>query len=234
MTLGAWLAVLRRRRLVLIGVLLLTGFVMALVHGRPIAYEACGSVTLLPPIVGYQPNPYSGSLPPLVTTSGLLAQQVDSHQVQQRLAAEGLTAPYDAEVLNTGTMASPTYSEPLVNVCSFAYDPVLPLNTTNAAIKIFNERLKAIQDEAHVPQTGRITDQVIAPASSIPILGHSKVALLAVGAAGLIAAVALAMWSDRIIQSRTQYRQYRPTSEQQSRQDVRSVAGVGVRRFPPN
>src|SRR5689334_1259874 len=164
-TLRALLAVLRRRWFVLIAVLLLTGVVMALVHARPITYEACGSLTLLPPKVGYQPNRYGSSLPPLVTTSGLLAQQVNSHQVRQRLAAEGLTASYDAEVLNTGTLANPTYTEPLVNVCSFAYGPVPPLNTTNAVIKTFSERLRALQAEAHVPRAGLITDEVVGPAS---------------------------------------------------------------------
>lgn len=212
MTLGAWLAVLRRRRFVLIAVLLLTGVVMALVHARPITYEACGSLTLLPPKVGYQPNPYGGFLPPLVATSGLLAQQVNSHQVQQRLAAEGLTASYDAEVLNTGTLANPTYTEPLVNVCSFAYGPVPPLNTTDAVIKTFSERLRALQAEAHVPRAGLITNEVVAPASSTAILGHTKIAMLGVGLAGLIAAVALAMWSDRILQGGTRYR---PTSDRE-------------------
>jgi hypothetical protein len=231
-TLRAWLRVLRRRRLVVIAVLLLTSVVMAMVYERPIAYQACGSITLLPPPLGYQPNVYGNSLPPLVVTSEVVTDQVNSHQVQQRLAAQGLTASYDAEVLNTGTMANPTYTEPLVNVCSFAYDPVLPLKTTDAVMKTFSDRLRFLQVEAHVIRAGRITDQVIAPASSVAILGHSKVAVLGVGVAGLIAAIALAMWSDRILQDKTRSRKFRPSSEQRTQGSRRPKIGAMSRRPP--
>lgn len=203
MTLRAWLAMLRRRWLVLTSVLLVTCGAMAVVHERPIAYQACGSVLLLPPQVGFLPNVYIDPRTSLVATSGLLAQKVMAEQMQQRFRAAGLTASYTAQVLNTGSEANPTYTEPLVYVCSLSYNNApLALKTTDAVIAKFDEELHLIQARAHVSSVGLITDRIIAPAASVPILGKSKQALLGVALAGLIAAISLAMWSDRIFRRR--------------------------------
>jgi hypothetical protein len=203
MTVPGFFAVLRRRWLVVALGLMCTALALALVHKRPIDYQDCASVALIAPKTGDFPNGYDNPQETLVATTGLVTEKVMSPAMQHQLAAEGMTASYDAEVLNTGSDVAPTFSEPLTTVCSTSYNPTIALNTTNGVVASMGTILDEIQSDAKVSPPYFITDKIIVPSAALPILGHPSQALIGVALIGLTLAVSLAMWFDTIMQRRS-------------------------------
>jgi hypothetical protein len=204
MTVSGFLAVLRRRWLVVALVLMCTVVALALVHKRPIDYQACASVALITPKTSDFPNVYDNTQASLVATTGLVTEKVMSPATQRQLAAQGMTASYDAEVLNTGTDASPTFTEPLTTVCSTSYNAAVAGNTTDAVVASFGEILRTVQADAKVSPRDFITAKVIVPSTPLAILGRPSQALLGVGLIGLTLAISLAMWTDTFMRRRSQ------------------------------
>ncbi len=203
MTVSGFIAVLRRRWLVVALVLMCTVVALALVHKRPIDYQACASVALIAPKTPDFPNVYDNTQESLVATTGLVTEKVMSAATQRQLAAQGMTASYDAEVLNTGTDASPAFSEPLTTVCSTSYNSAVAGNTTDGVVDSFGGILYTIQFDAKVSPQDFITYKVIVPDASLPILGRPAQALIGVALIGLTLAISLAMWTDTVMQRRS-------------------------------
>jgi hypothetical protein len=203
MTVSGFIIVLRRRWLVVALVLMCTVVALALVHKRPIDYQACASVALIAPKTPDFPNVYDNTQESLVATTGLVTEKVMSAATERQLAAQGMTASYDAEVLNTGTDASPTFTEPLTTVCSTSYNAIVAGNTTDGVVASFGSALHAIQVDAKVSPRDFVTDRLIVPTASLPILGRPSQALIGVALIGLTLAISLAMWTDTVIQRRS-------------------------------
>lgn len=203
MTVSGFLGVLRRRWLVVALVLMCTAVALALVHKRPIDYQACASVALIAPKTPDFPNVYDNTQETLVATTGLVTAKVMSPATEQQLAAQGMTASYDAEVLNTGTDATPAFTEPLTTICSTSYSAAVAGNTTDAVIASFGTILQKIQVDAKASPRDFITYKVIVPSASLPILGRPSQALIGVALIGLTLAISLAMGTDTLIQRRS-------------------------------
>ena len=80
------------------------------------------------------PNIYYSQQGSLVDATGLITAEVMSPQVQQKLSAEGFTASYQAQVLNTGTSETPAYSVPEMDLCTSSYSSELSAGTAGAVI----------------------------------------------------------------------------------------------------
>jgi hypothetical protein len=201
-TVWTWLEVLRRRWLVLTAVLMCTAAVMVLVQKRTIQYQACASVALVAPKSTTFPNVYEYLQTSLIITTSVVTQKVMSPEVQQELKAAGLTATYDAELLNSGNGNYPAYTEPLMNLCSFSSNPLLALDTSNGVIARFGTILRDLQQQRGILPSGQVTEKIIASPSVTPLLGKKLQALIGVGLTGLLAAISIAMWSDSILGER--------------------------------
>jgi uncharacterized SAM-binding protein YcdF (DUF218 family) len=199
-----WLALMRRRWLVLAAVFVVTLAAVVLVHKRPIVYEDCASVAATAPPTKLSPNAYTNTQQSLVSATGVVTTELSSEQVQQRLQAEGLTASYTAQVHNTGPSETPAYLEPLADLCTSSYNSALSLRTVQALVVQFGVILRDRQMALHVPKASLATETVIAPASSQPITGRPSQAYVGVLVIGVILAIALAAWTDQFMRRREQ------------------------------
>jgi hypothetical protein len=206
MTIWEWLTALLRRWPVLVIGLLCTLTAVWLVHKRPIAYQACGSVIMAPPRSHSFPNIYNNLQGSLVDATGVITLELTSGDMQEHFRAEGLTAEYQAQVHNTGTTETPAYSEPMMDVCSSAYDPGMSLRTTDAVMREFGVILSERQHDAHVERKSLVSDVVIAAPGSLPVLGRSSQAYLGVGVLGIACTAACALWVDQFVRYRARRR----------------------------
>jgi hypothetical protein len=198
-----WLAAMRRRWLVLVVGLLCTVCVVWMVHKRPVSYQACGSVILSAPTTPTNPNGYNNAQASLIAATGLITLELQSPTVKQQLRADGATAEYKAEMHNTGTVETPAYWEPEMDVCASARDPETPVRTTDAVLTEFGSLLRAREVGAHVAPRYFLTDSVLASPGSVPELDRPSQAYLGVGVLGLIATATSALWIDRYLLRRT-------------------------------
>lgn len=202
MTISEWLAIMTRRWPVLLIGLLCTASAVLLVHKRPIAYQACGNVLVTQPITVGNPNVYDNPQQPLVTATSVIAEQLMSDSVQQMLQAKGLTAAYQAQVVNTGTGQAPSYPEPLTSVCASSYNAELSQRTADAVVTQFGDILRARQVAAHITPASFLTDTVLAMPASVPVTGRPSQAYLGAVGIGLISTVAVALWTDQLLRRR--------------------------------
>jgi hypothetical protein len=197
MTAAEWLAALRRRWRVFAVLLLCTLVAVVIVHKRPIAYQACASVSTTAPPTKVSPNAYSITQSSLVTTTGIVTTQLSSEQTQQMLTAQGLTAGYTAQVHNTGPSETPEYSEPLADLCTSSYDASMSLRTDKALVAQFATALRNLQVSANVPARSFATMTVIAPPGVAAVTGRPSQAYLGVGIFGVAVALAVTIWFDQ-------------------------------------
>ena len=202
MTVWEWLAAVRRRWPVVVIGLLCTLVAVYLVHKRPIVYQSCGSVTVGAPKTKASPNIYYSQQGSLVDATGLITAEVMSPQVQQKLSAEGFTASYQAQVLNTGTSETPAYSVPEMDLCTSSYSSELSAGTAGAVIGEFRGLLRAREVASHVPPRYFLTDTEIAVPVAAPVTGRPSQAYLGVGVMGLIITAASALWADQFLRRR--------------------------------
>jgi hypothetical protein len=202
LTVSEWLATLARRWPVLLVGIICTACAVLLVHKRPIAYQACGNVAVVLPASERFPNPYNNQETPPVTTTALIAQQLMSDQVQQMLDARGLTASYQAQLVNLGSGQAPIYTEPLASVCASSYDSELSLRTADAVMAEFGTLLHDRELAAHVPSASFMTTVVILQPASAAVTGRPSQAYLGVAAIGLIGTVACTLWIDQLLRRR--------------------------------
>lgn len=191
----------RRWPVALIG-LLCTVCALYLVHKRPIAYQACGSVIVTAPKSSAE-NVYNAPQGSLTIVTGLVARQLDSQQVQSQLQAKGLTAAYQAQLLNNGTPEAPQYNEPLANICASSYDLELTLRTAIGAIQEFATILRERQLENATPREF-ITDSVVIPPVPLPVTGRPAQAYLGVAAIGITLTSACYVWTGWLLRLRAQ------------------------------
>lgn len=197
-----WLAALARRWPILLVGIICTAFAVLLVHKRPIAYQACGDVAVAQPRTASFPNIYDNPDSPAITTTDEIAQLLMSDQIQQMLDARGLTATYQAQLVNLGNGQGPIYTEPLASVCASSYDSELSLRTADAVITEFGALLHDRQVAAHAASASFLTPVVIVKAALAPVTGRPSQAYLGVAALGLTGTAACALWTDQLLRRR--------------------------------
>jgi hypothetical protein len=187
----------RRWPVALIGILC-TASVLYLVHKRPIVYQACGSLVVTAVSPETQ-NAYNSPVGPLIVVTSLITQQLSSDHEQDRLRAQGLTASYQAQILNNGTPEVPTYTEPFANVCASSYSSDISLRTAVAVLNDFGTLLNKYQTANPNPKQV-ITASVVLPPIPLPVTGRPSQAYLGVVAIGTILTLACITWVQQLTQ----------------------------------
>jgi hypothetical protein len=169
------------------------------VHKRPITYRECDVLFVNPPPTHVNANVYLNETNSLDATAGVVTRAVMSSTVQDQIRSAGLTASYDAEMTNTGTNETPSYSEPSLQICSSSRSPDMALRTTNGVTGQFLAILHDRQVAQDVRPRNMITAAVIGSPSAQPIYGRPSQAYIGVGFIGIVGGVALTMWSDPLL-----------------------------------
>ena len=193
------MATLRRRWYVLAIAALCTLVGMGAVHKRTIAYQACSALFVTAPTTNQAPNVYTNLQDSLDVTTGMVTRAVMSSTVQAQLRSVGLTAPYDAEMTNTGSNENPAYGEPTLQICASSADPALAMRTTDGATRQFQTILHDRQAAEGAGPNSMISVSVIAPPAAEPILGRPSQALVGVALLGIVGGLALTLWSDPLL-----------------------------------
>lgn len=202
MTIWEWRAAMKRRWPVLVVGLLCTVCAVWAVHKRPVSYQACASVIVGAPTTTTNPNIYNNTQASLVVATGLITEELQSAPVQQRLRAGGAAATYQAQMHNNGTVETPAYWEPEMDMCASSPDPEMSVHTSNAALAEFGILLRAREVAAHVAPRDFLTESLLASPGAVPEEGRSSQAYLGVGVLGLIATAASALWVDEYLRRR--------------------------------
>ena len=208
MTAREWAATLGRRWYVMIGVLLCTVGVLFAVHGRSITYRGCDQLFLGAPPLPYNKNVLTGQNASVAMVSGMVTEEMNSAQMRQQIAAAGYPTFYNMLMTNTGESRFPSYTSPTLHICVSSTSRQAVLGTNAVASQKFITQLAAMQIARHVQVKSRITVTRLAQAVPEPIVGRPSQAYFGVLLAGLLAAVALALWSDPVL-TRWQQRKLR-------------------------
>lgn len=196
------IATLRRRWYVLAVIALCTLVGVMAVHKRPIMYMECDVLFVNPPPTHLNANVLLNETDSLDATTGIVTRAVMSSAVQDQLRSAGLTASYDAEMTNTGTNETPSFSEPSLQICSNSTNAVMALRTTNGVTGQFLAILHDRQTAQGVRPTKMITADVVGSPSVQPIYGRPSQAYIGVGLIGIVSGVALTLWSDPLLERR--------------------------------
>lgn len=205
LTVWGWVAAMSRRWPVIAAGLICTACAIVAVHERPVSYQACGSVVVSSPVTSTNPNVYNNIQGSLIATAGWITVELQSSPVQRRLAAQGASAVYEAQVHNTGTTETPAYSEPEMDVCASSLRPDLALRTANAVLAEFGVLLRSKESSAHVPARALVLEQVLASPGADAETGRPSQAYLGVACIGLIMTSACALWIDRYLRRRPKF-----------------------------
>jgi hypothetical protein len=209
MTAGEWVATLCRRWSVMLGVLLCTAGVLFAVQGRTITYRGCEQLFLGAPPLPWNKNVLTGENASVAMTTGMVTETVNSEQVRNQIAAAGYPTYYNMLMTNTGESRFPSYTSPTLHICVSSPSKRAVLGTTAAASQKFITLLADMQIARHVPVKSRITVTRLASAAPFAIVGRPQQAYFGVALAGLLAAVALALWTDPVLTRWQQRRQLR-------------------------
>lgn len=200
MTAREFVARLRRRWYVLVIFAFCTMGAVWAVHQRPISYLACDDLFVTAPTTKVNPNVYTNEAGSLDTMTGLVTRAVMSQAAQDRVRSKGLTAGYDAEMTNTGSNENPLYGEPSLQICSTSTDPVMAIRTMNGATRQFQMILYQRQAAQHVTSGLLMRVEVVASPAAVPIDGRPSQAYLGVAIMGLVSGVAVALWTDPLLE----------------------------------
>jgi hypothetical protein len=110
---------------------------------------------------------------------------------------------------NTGESRFPSYTSPTLHICVSSASKQAVLGTNAAASQKFITLLADMQIARHVPVKSRITVTRLAAAAPFAIVGRPSQAYFGVVLGGLLAAVALALWSDPVLTRWQQQRKLR-------------------------
>jgi hypothetical protein len=200
MTTHDFASTLRRRWYVLACATLCTMVGLWAVHSRTISYQGCDTLYLSEPAHMGGSNAYLNENLSLAMTAGMVTQTMMSQPVQQRLQAAGLPTPYQVLQTNTGNAEFPSYTQPSVQVCSSGSNSRAVVRTIAVVSQQFREVLHDMQGKQHVPQKSLITASTLTLSIPLPIFGRPSQAYAGIVLMGVIGGVALALWSDIIVE----------------------------------
>lgn len=221
MSVRAVVTVMRRRWYVLAMALLCTAVAVLVVHKRPLSYEACAELFVMAPRTSLNPNVYTNEAGSLDSMTGLVTRALMSPAMQAKIRSEGY-AEYDAEMTNTGSNENPLYGEPSLQICSTSRDSDLAMRTAKVATQEYQLIMEQRQAQQKVNHKLMMTVSVVAAPVALPIRGHPSQAYLGVGLFGVIAGMAVTLWSDPFLVGRRRHSQRASRSRQLSANDAPS------------
>lgn len=188
--------ILRRRWYFLALATLFTLLGLWMVHTRPVRYQGCEGMFLSgAPWAG---NVYLDSNLSLAMVTGMVTQTMTSQPMQRRFEAVHVT-DYQVTQTNTGEVRFPAYDEPTLQVCATS----ATAQGTAAAIRQVTSKLRSVlyqmQAAQHVPAGSFITAVQLTRPLPAPITGRPSLAYIGVLLIGVVGAVPLTVWSDRLL-----------------------------------
>jgi capsular polysaccharide biosynthesis protein len=173
---------LRRWKIVVVGVVALIAAAGAVVHYVPTQYQATGQLLLVLPAdaTGKQTptNPFLNLQTGLVTVASLAASSVMTKDESRSMVGAGYTSTYAAAV-------SPG-NGPLIVITSKDSDPAEAVRTRDEVMRRIDQELAHLQSGVDVPPTQLITSRPIAVAAQADVLPGSKIRALTAAGGGIV------------------------------------------------
>jgi len=186
----------RRRQLYgMAGVLLLAALSAGGVLQAPQTYQETGTVVVAAQNVPLTDEPYSTVSGSLVTTSAVLAQSLNSPQVQALVRESGGTADVSLALVNFNNHDYPEYSYPLAALTAHSANPGVTRRTFQVALQVLRRLLARRQSHAGV--RARISVQLVGDSGAVTQPGSRKRSLAALGLLTLIAMVMISRFLGR-------------------------------------
>jgi hypothetical protein len=164
-------------------------------HPTPV-YKAVTVITLRAPRNGDLPNQFSDGRPSIALTGALISARLKSRSGEAELRRAGVVGKYALTPRNSGTSATPAYLIASIEVTTQTGSARSALAGLRAIVTTFQEELDGMQAEWGVAPSDWIRVATLAPASASRVQVLTSRALLGMGAFGVSATIALALWLD--------------------------------------
>ncbi|SIN43964.1 hypothetical protein [Micromonospora cremea] len=165
-------------------------------------YLASEVVVMQPPVSPYAPNPMTGLYPSISITGAAVAERLSTPDAKARLRTAGVTGPYAFQPRNTGTNQEPRYVIGSMTMTTIASDEESGLRALAVLRDAFEQELKSLQDRWKVARQLRITTAVLVPPSATLQPHSPSRALVGAGLLGVIATLAVTLWTDEFFRRR--------------------------------
>lgn len=190
---------LRRWRIIFVGVLVLVAAAGAVERWVPTQYQASGQLLLLLPADATGPktptNPYLNLEPGLTTTASLIAGSMTTKDSHRALKAAGFTSEFSV-ALNPGT-------GPLLVITTKDTNAAEAVQTRDQVMRRLNTNLNTIQVAVDVPERQLIRSRPTSVDERAEVLHGSKLrALAGVGGADVLLTLIAAFVWDRFLRRR--------------------------------
>lgn len=168
----------------------------------PKLFQATTVILLVPPQEPSSPNALAAATPSIAAT-GLLVDTILSDATSaDRLRKAGVTGDYSLTPRNNGTVQTPKYTVPAEQLSVTGGDPNAVLTSVTNLGGVFIAELNDLQTRSDVPQSLRITTQVLVPPAVEPVHGSKLRGLVGVALLGIIALVVVPIWFNQYMRRR--------------------------------
>jgi hypothetical protein len=160
-------------------------------------FQDSGVVIFTAPPSSAFPNPYSAPNGSLIVVAGIIATRaMDSHG-QEEVQAAGGAGQYSVSLVNSYNLEYPAYDSPALTVTADSVSPSVASRTFTAVTQVLTQELSNLQDHANLPQTNRISAEIVGATGPLSQQGSSKRVYAGVLFLAIIAIFAVAGFLDR-------------------------------------
>jgi hypothetical protein len=192
-----------RLRWYVAAIVLLVTFAMGWkVDHPPRVFQATTVLLLVPPPDPSSPNALAATTPSIAATGVMVDTLLNASTSKEMLRKAGVTGDYALNPRNNGTVQTPQYTVPAEQLSVTGSDPNTTVTSVTRLARVFMEQLGDLQARADVPQSLRITTQVLVAPAVAQVRGSKSRGLAGVALIGLIGVVVLPSWYDRYMRRR--------------------------------
>lgn len=168
----------------------------------PKVFQATAVLLLVPPQAPSSPNALAAATPSIAATGLLVDTILSDETAADQLRKAGVTGDYALTPRNNGTVQTPKYTVPAEQLSVTGSDPNAVLSSVTHLSAAYVAELNDLQVRTDVPQSLRITTQVLVPPAVAQVHGSKLRGLAGVGSIGAIAVVVLPIWFDQYMRRR--------------------------------
>ncbi len=168
----------------------------------PRVFQATTVLLLVPPPDPSSPNALAAATPSIAATGVMVDTLLSDRTSTAMLRKAGVTGDYSLSPRNNGTVQTPQYTVPAEQLSVTGADPNAVVTSVTRLARVFMEQLDDLQARADVPQSLRITTQVLVQPAVAQVRGSKSRGLAGVALIGLIGVVVLPSWYDRYMRRR--------------------------------
>lgn len=179
----------------------------------PKVFQASTVILLVPPPLPSSPNALAAATPSIAATGLLVDSVLGDATSADRLRKAGVTGDYSLTPRNNGTVQTPKYTVPAEQLSVTGGDPNAALTSVTNLASVFIAELNDLQTRTDVPQSMRITTQLLVSPAVAQVHGSKLRGLAGVALLGMIALVVAPVWFDRYLRRRNRRAQEAPRSK---------------------